>query len=78
MGEVVSITARFSADATNIYIFFSGTLLIVFLTDILKGFMAARLKKYVNDRFLIMINKIAGVALMGFGLFLIIKSLVDL
>jgi len=78
LGVVVGITARFSADATNIYIFFSGTLIIVFLTDILKAFMATRLKKFLNDKFLILINKIAGIALIGFGIFLIIKSIVAL
>jgi threonine/homoserine/homoserine lactone efflux protein len=74
LGIVVGITARFSANATNVFIFFAGTLSIVFLTDILKGFMAARLKKHLTDKFLIVINKIAGIALVGFGIFLIIKS----
>jgi len=78
LGVVVGITARFSANTNNIYIFFSGTLLIVFLSDLLKSFMAARLKKYLNDKFLIMINKIAGIALVGFGIFLIIKSIIVL
>ena len=74
LGIVVGITARFSANATNVFIFFTGTLSIVFLTDIFKGFMAARLKRYLTDKFLIVINKIAGIALVGFGIFLIIKS----
>jgi len=76
LGIVVGITARFSADAEHVLIFFAGALLIVFATDLLKAFMANSLKKYLTDRFLIMVNKIAGIALMGFGLFLIIRSLV--
>lgn len=78
LGIVVGITARFSANTTNIFIFFSGTLSVVFLTDLLKGFMSAKLKRYVNDKFLIAINKIAGIALVGFGIFLIIRSFVVL
>ncbi len=78
LGIVVGITARFSADAEHVLIFFAGALIIVFMTDLLKAFMANSLKKYLTDRFLIMINKLAGVALMVFGIFLIIRSLVML
>jgi len=78
LGIVVGITARFSADAEHILIFFAGALLIVFMTDLLKAFMANSLKKYLTDRFLIMVNKLAGLALMGFGLFLIIRSIIVL
>lgn len=74
LGIVVGITARYSADTGNIFIFFSGTLSVVFLTDLLKGFMAAKLKRYLNDKFLIAINKIAGIALVVFGIFLIVRS----
>ena len=74
LGVVVGVTARFAADVTNVYVFFGGTLTVVYLTDLLKGFLAAKLKKYISIKFLTIINKIAGVALIVFGLFLIIKS----
>jgi threonine/homoserine/homoserine lactone efflux protein len=74
LGIVVGVTARFSANAVNVYVFFGGTLSVVYLTDLLKAYLAAKLKKYISDKFLIIINKIAGVALIIFGLFLIIKS----
>lgn len=78
LGIVVGITARFSADAEHVLIFFAGALIIVFMTDLLKAFMANSLKQYLTDRFLITINKLAGIALMVFGIFLIIRSLVVL
>ncbi len=72
---IVGITARFQADTSKIVLFFTGTLSIVFLTDIIKTFAASKLKKVITDKFLILINKIAGIAIFLFGIFLIIKSL---
>ncbi len=76
LSVVVGITARYEADKTDLFLFFSGTLSIVFVTDLIKAFMASRLKKFVTDKFLILVNKIAGVGLVGFGVFLIIRSFV--
>lgn len=78
LGIVVGITARFSANAENVFIFFLGTLVIVFSTDLLKAFMAAKLKQYITDKFLILVNKIAGIAIMLFGIFLIVRSVIAL
>lgn len=72
---IVGITARFNADTTKLIYFFSGTLSVVLLTDIIKTFAASRLKQFVTGKFLILINKIAGIAIVGFGIFLIIKSI---
>ncbi|MBC8320490.1 MAG: LysE family transporter [Bacteroidetes bacterium] len=72
---IVSITARFSADTSKLILFFSGTLSVVLLTDIIKTFAAYQFKKFATDKFLILINKIAGIAITLFGIFLIMRSL---
>ena len=72
---IVGITARFNADTSKLIIFFSGTLSIVLLTDIIKTFAASQFKRFVTDKFLILINKVAGVAITGFGIFLILRSI---
>ena len=74
---IVGITARFSADSIKLIIFFSGTLSVVLLTDIIKTFAASKLKAIVTDKFLIIINKIAGIGISGFGIFLIIRTIFD-
>lgn len=74
VGIIVGITARFSADASKLVLFFSGTLSIVLLTDIFKTFAASRFKRFATDKFLILINKVAGIAITAFGIFLIIRS----
>ncbi len=76
LSVVVGITARYEANKMDLFLFFSGTLVIVFITDLIKAYMASRLKKFVTDKFLILVNKIAGIGLVGFGIFLIVRSFI--
>lgn len=76
LSVVVGITARYEADKSSLFLFFAGTLAIVFITDLIKAFTASRLKNFVTNKFLILVNKIAGVGLIGFGIFLIIRSFI--
>lgn len=54
--------------------FFSGTLIVIFSMDLLKSFIANRIKKYLTIRLLFWINKTVGIALVVFGLVLILRS----
>jgi len=74
---IVGVTAQYSADATKLVLFFSGTLSVVLITDLIKTYAASQFKRLVTDKFLIMINKIAGVAISLFGVFLIMRSIFD-
>jgi threonine/homoserine/homoserine lactone efflux protein len=75
LSVAVSAAAGYKADTYDLILFFSGTLGVVLLTDFLKVFTASRLSRFLTDKFLIMINKIAGVALFVFGLFLIFRAI---
>jgi threonine/homoserine/homoserine lactone efflux protein len=55
-------------------IFFSGTLIVVFLMDLLKCFIGNKIKRYLTIRLLFWINKIVGITLALFGVALILKS----
>jgi threonine/homoserine/homoserine lactone efflux protein len=55
--------------------FFSGTLSVVFLMDLLKCFVGNKIKRYMTIRILFWINKIVGIALAVFGVALILKSI---
>ena len=74
---IVGITARFNADTFKLILFFSGTLSIVLITDIIKTFAASQFKRFITDKFLILINKIAGIAIAGFGIFILIRSIIS-
>lgn len=53
--------------------FFSGTLSVVFSFDILKSYVGYKIKKYLNLRTQLRINKIVGISLILFGIILIIR-----
>jgi len=74
IGISVGILARFEGDTSHMVLFFAGTLSVVFATDLLKTFLASQLKKFVNDKFLLLVNRIAGLALVGFGAYLIVRT----
>ncbi|HOT88370.1 MAG TPA: LysE family translocator [Bacteroidales bacterium] len=54
-------------------VFFSGTLLTIFGTDLLKSFIGNKIKKYLRPRILLIINKIVGITLIIFGIVLMIR-----
>ena len=70
----MSATATYKADTYSLTLFFAAALSMIFITDVLKVFMASRLKQLLNDRFLVTINKIAGISLVLFGTLLILRA----
>lgn len=76
MGVVVAMTANYEADVKSLYIFFSATLLTVLSTDILKCFASYKIKKFLTPKIMLWINRVAGIGLVLFGLYLIIKAFV--
>jgi len=59
----------------NTIIFFSGTFMTIFLTDILKSFVGGKIKGFLKPRKEIILNKIVGLALVIFGIVLIFRTL---
>lgn len=72
---VLGVAAPFMNHTPDIIKFFAGTLFIIFLSDITKVFLASRIKHYITDRFLFLINRIAGIGLFIFGIAIIIRTL---
>jgi len=78
MGVVVGFTANYKADVFVLISFFAATLGIVFLFDMLKIFSAYKIKKYIQTHNIIWINRIAGVGLVLFGLYLVIRTYIEI
>lgn len=57
--------------------FFCGTICTVFSLDLLKSLIGTRISKYLRPENILWINRIVGVALSVFGIFLILKVLTD-
>ncbi len=73
IGVVVGISARFGGKELELTYFFAGTLMIVLLSDIGKAYAAFSIKRFLNQKVIGMFNRSAGIGLMAFGLFLMIK-----
>jgi len=74
MGVVVGFTANYKADRLLLVVFFTTALGIVFLMDMLKIFSAYKIKKYIQTHNIVWINRIAGVGLVLFGIYLVIRT----
>jgi threonine/homoserine/homoserine lactone efflux protein len=70
---MVGIGSNYGADKQEVISFFAGTLTTIFGTDVLKVVIANRIKHYLNPKLLILINRIVGILLAIFGVFLIIR-----
>lgn len=74
MSVVLSATASYKGNTYGLVTFFAAALSMIILTDTIKVFTASQLKKVVTDKFLKMINKLAGIGLVLFGIALILRA----
>ncbi len=74
---VLGVAAPFMDTTSDIILFFTGTLAVVFSSDVTKVYLATKIKGYITDKFLRLVNKIAGIILILFGIALIIRSLYE-
>jgi threonine/homoserine/homoserine lactone efflux protein len=65
--------SRYEGRTGIILLYFGITLLTYFGIDIAKIFLAIKLKRFLNPKALMFINRIAGLVIMIFGLWLIYK-----
>jgi len=77
VGVVVGISARMGGDETRLTTFFSGTLITVLLSDLLKAYGAYSIKRFFTQKMIGRLNKIARIGIIIFGLFLIGKVIFD-
>jgi threonine/homoserine/homoserine lactone efflux protein len=74
MGVVVGFTANYGGVILAVVTFFTTTLGIIFMMDVLKIFSAYKIKKYIQTHNIVWINRIAGVGLVLFGIYLVIRT----
>ena len=75
MSIIVGYTANYQGTVHGLKIFFAAALVVIFLMDVLKCFSAYKIKKYLQPRYIVMVNRIAGMCLLAFGIFLLIRTL---
>ena len=74
---VLGVAAPFVTNTHDMILFFAGTLGVIFSSDVAKVFLASKIKNYITDKFLRLINNIAGTVIFVFGIVLIIRSLIQ-
>ena len=75
IGTMGIVTAKHGVNSKDVMIFFTGTLSAVFATDLVKCFVADKIKRFLNIKVLTWLNRIVGVLLFVFGIILIIRVL---
>ena len=65
----------FNGETFPVVVYFAVTLITYFGIDVLKIYLALRLKKFINPKAMIIIHRISGLIVMVFGIWLIVNSL---
>ncbi len=78
MGVIVGYTGNYNGSIAGLVTIFSMALLIIVSLDVLKCFMAYKIKKYLQPDYIIWINRFAGIGLVGFGIYLIFRAFYEL
>ena len=76
VGAVSVVSTKYQFSSLDIVVFFSGTLLVVFSTDVFKSYIALKLKEIIKPQLLLTLHRFAGVVLIIFGLSLIYRVII--
>ncbi len=67
---------QYAANKSDIIAYFFGTIITVFGIDIFKAWSANKIKKFMTQKAMVNFNKIAGLGIGIFGLFVFIKEII--
>jgi threonine/homoserine/homoserine lactone efflux protein len=73
MGIMGVVSSNYGKDIEKVVSFFIGTLGTVLTTDLCKSFIANKIKQRLNPNVMHWINRIVGITLVLFGLFLMLR-----
>jgi threonine/homoserine/homoserine lactone efflux protein len=73
MGVMGVVSSNYGKDVEKVVSFFLGTLGTVLMTDLLKSFVANKIKQHLNSGVMHWINRIVGITLILFGLLLMLR-----
>ncbi|MTI38628.1 LysE family translocator [Fulvivirga lutimaris] len=68
IGTMSLATIEYGYQGYDLFIFFLTILIVVFSTDVLKGYLAARLSKLINERIMRILSITVGVILILFAI----------
>jgi threonine/homoserine/homoserine lactone efflux protein len=71
LGIFSTTVTKDSLSEREIYIFIGGLLGAIIISDTLKVVLAKRISRYIKDAHILLLRRLSGVGLLGFGLFLL-------
>jgi len=74
---VGAVTSTYSERFDRMFIFLSGTLGTMLTIDVIKSFIANKIKKILSPNFMTWLNRIVGIVLIVFGVFLMLRVMFD-
>ena len=77
IGVITLINTQWKYEMDEKWLLFSTTVGTVFITDLLKAFTAHKIKNFLTYNFLLWMNRIMGIVLVGFGLHLFLDTLLS-
>lgn len=78
MGVMSYVSTNYQFEPRIVMSFFSGTIMTIFGTDLIKSFVGNRIKRYLTSKILIWFNRIVGIILMASGVVLITRVLYEI
>lgn len=76
ISAMVGVTSGFGNNKHGVVLFFTGTLITIIAADILKVFIADKIKQKLKPRLILRINQLVGVILIIFGISLMVSVFV--
>lgn len=75
IGVMTTASAKGPMPATDATAFFGSIIGVIILTDLLKVMLAKRIKNWMNYSYLLYMRRVAGTALVVFGVFLMVRGM---
>lgn len=75
LGLMGLVSSRYGVQSPGVRLFFAGSLSAIFVTDLLKCFLAHRIKRHLNKKLIGIVHKALGFMLIAFGIVLIVRVL---
>jgi len=73
ISAMVGVTSGFENNKHGVMLFFAGTLITIISADVLKVFIANKIKQKLKPRLILRINQLVGVILIIFGVSLMVS-----
>ena len=78
LGVAGTLSLRENIKGFQAFLFYSGTLGTVFTSDLVKAWVASRLKHMIRTRSLILMNRVSGLALIAFGIYMLGRTFMEM